>query len=45
MRECKLRGRVKWQAALKQKGVKQTGTKQGLCVCVYYLDEFQACRT
>jgi hypothetical protein len=30
MRQCKLRSGVNWPAALKQKGVKQTGIKQGL---------------
>jgi hypothetical protein len=32
MGECKLRSDVNWQKALKQKGVKEMGIKQGLCV-------------
>ena len=35
MRGNKLRGGVNWYRASKQKGVKQTGAKKGLGVCVY----------
>jgi hypothetical protein len=45
MRECKLRSAVNWQGALKQKGIQQTGIKQGLgvlvsCLYMYSTQQF-----
>jgi hypothetical protein len=37
LRERKLRIGVNWQRALKQKGVKQTGVKQGLGTSLYMI--------
>ena len=37
LRDRKLRSGVNWERALKQKGVKQTGVKQGLGTFLYMI--------